>query len=135
MKKENKRISCIENGLTKEAKIELTEDIESVKIKFILEKRIIEKEDETFFGALIKVREELEKINIKLLCKGCCTNVYPSGMLLSMGTGRTAYSLTYGEQAKNNSLVDIFSPCLIEDYGTIKQQAEFFESWVESIGK
>ena len=82
-----------------------------------------------------KLRKDLEKINIKLLCKGCCKNVYPSGMILNMGTGRKAYTLSYGEQARMNSLVDIFTPCSVDQYATVQQQADFFKSWIKSIGK
>ena len=84
---------------------------------------------------MVKLRKDLEKINIKLLCKGCCKNVYPSGMILNMGTGRKAYTLSYGEQARMNSLVDIFTPCSVDQYATVQQQADFFKSWIKSIGK
>ncbi len=81
------------------------------------------------------MRRELENINIKLLCKGCCRNVYPSAIILSMGEGRKAYALTYGEQAKMENLVDIFTLCLVEEYATVKQQADFFQEWTNSLGK
>ena len=88
---------------------------------------------DNYFDTLIKLREELEKLNIKLLCKGCCKNVYPSGMLLCMGAGRNAYTLIYGEQAKMNSLVDIFDSCSIDEYATIQEQLEYFEEWTCSL--
>lgn len=131
---EKVNVLCVKNGLEMDAIIELSENEDNVRIKFILEEVIFEKEDETFFEALIKMRKDLEKMDIKLLCKGCCKNVYPSAMILKMGAGRKAYTLTYGEQAKMNSLVDIFAPCSIEQYGTVQQQADFFASWIESIG-
>ena len=34
-----------------------------------------------------------------------------------------------------NTLVDIFDLCLIEEYGTIEQQSEFFENWTSSLGR
>ena len=93
----------------------------------------LKKEGDNYFDTLIKLREELEKLNIKLLCKGCCKNVYPSGMLLCMGAGRNAYTLIYGEQAKMNSLVDIFDSCSIDEYATIQEQLEYFEEWTCSL--
>ena len=56
-------------------------------------------------------------------------------MILSMGERRKAYTLTYGEQAKRDSLVDIFTPCLVEEYATVKQQANFFQEWINSLRK
>ena len=93
----------------------------------------MKKEGDNYFDTLIKLREELEKLNIKLLCKGCCKNVYPSGMLLCMGAGRNAYTLIYGEQAKMNSLVDIFDSCSIDEYATIQEQLEYFGEWTCSL--
>ncbi len=133
MEKEIYNVLCIEKDREKDALIELTEKEDTVKIKFSLEKLVLEKEGDNYFEALIKLRQELEKINIKLLCKGCCKNVYPSGMILNMGEGRKAYTLIYGEQAKMKSLVDIFDSCSIEEYATIEQQSEYFENWTMSL--
>lgn len=88
---------------------------------------------DNYFDTLIKLREELEKSNIKLLCRGCCKNVYPSGMLLCMGAGRNAYTLIYGEQARTDSLVDIFASCSVDEYATIEEQLEYFEEWTHSL--
>lgn len=133
MEKEIYNILCIEKDQEKDALIELTENEDTVEIKFSLEELVLEKEGENYFETLIELRQELEKINIKLLCKGCCKNVYPSGMLLNMGAGRKAYTLICGEQAKMNSLVDIFDSCSIEEYATIEQQSEYFENWTMSL--
>lgn len=133
MEKERYSILCIEKGKEKDALIELTENEDTVKIKFSLEGLVLEKEGDNYFETLIQLRQEFEKMNIKLLCKGCCKNVYPSAMLLDMGAGKKAYTLIYGEQAKMTSLVDIFDPCAIEEYATIEQQSEYFEKWTRSL--
>lgn len=135
MEKEICNILCIEKAQEKKALIELTENEETVEIKFSLEKLVLEKEGDNYFETLNALREELEKRNIKLLCKGCCKNVYPSAMLLDMGSGRKAYTLIYGKQAKMDSLVDIFDACSIEEYATIEQQLEYFENWTISLGR
>ena len=93
MEKEICNVICIEKEQDRKAVIELTENQDSVTIKFSLGKLVLKKEGDNYFDTLIKLREELEKLNIKLLCKGCCKNVYPSGMLLCMGAGRNAYTL------------------------------------------
>lgn len=133
MEKENCKILCVEKYQNKIASLELTEKDDSVEIKFSLEKLMLNKEGDNFFDTLIELRKELEKMNIILLCKGCCKNVYPSGMLLGMGAGRKAYTLVHGEQAKMSSIVDIFDSCSFEEYGTIDQQADFFEDWINSL--
>ena len=133
MEKEICNVICIEKEQERKAVIELTENQDSVTIKFSLGKLVLKKEGDNYFDTLIKLREELEKLNIKLLCKGCCKNVYPSGMLLCMGAGRNAYTLIYGEQAKMNSLVDIFDSCSIDEYATIQEQLEYFEEWTCSL--
>lgn len=135
MEKEIYNILCIEKEQEKKALIILAENEETVEIKFSLEKLVLEKEGDNYFETLNALREELEKKNIKLLCKGCCKNVYPSAMLLNMGSGRKAYTLIYGKQAKMDSLVDIFDSCSIEEYATIEQQLEYFENWAISLGR
>ena len=133
MEKEIRKVTCIEKDQEKNAVIELTENNDSVTIRFSLGEYVLEKEKENYFDALIKLREELERRNIKLLCKGCSRNVYPSGMILSMGVGRKAYTLIYGQQAKMDSLVDIFDSCSVEEYATIEEQSEYFENWILSL--
>ncbi len=133
MEKQICNIICIENGQKRTVLIELAENEDYVSIKILLGGLVLIKEGDNYFETLIKLRRELEKMDIKLLCKGCCKNVYPSGMLLDMGTGRKAYTLSYGEQAKLNSMVDIFDDCSLEEYATIEEQSEYFESWILSI--
>lgn len=135
MEKEILKILCVEQYQEKSASIELIEKDDSVEIEFLLEKLMLRKDGDNFFETLTELRKDLEKRDIKLLCKGCCKNVYPSGMLLGMGAGRKAYTLTYGEQAKKSSIVDIFDSCLLEEYGNIEQQVEFFENWINSLGR
>lgn len=133
MEKEICNVTCIKKDQERNAVIELTENEDTVTIKFSFEKLVLEKEGDNYFETLIKLREELEKMDIKLLCKGCCKNVYPSGMLLGMGMGRNAYTLICGEQAKMNSLVDIFDSCSMDEYSTIEEQSEYFENWTISL--
>lgn len=133
MEKEVCNIICIEKNKERNAVIELTENEDTVTIKFSVGELVLIKEGDNYFETLIKLREELEKMNIKLLCKGCCKNVYPSGMLLNMGAGRNAYTLICREQAKRDSLVDIFDACLLDEYATIQEQLEYFENWTLSL--
>ena len=133
MEREKNNIVYIEKDEEKKAKLELIENEDNVVITLYMEAVKIEKKGENFFDTLIELREDLEKKNIKLLCKGCCRNVYPSGMLLSMGSGRNAYTLKYGEQAKMETLVDIFDSCSKEEYATVRDQLEYFENLILSL--
>ncbi len=133
MEREICNVICVENEQSKSAVIELTENEDGVIIRLSLGKLMLERSGDNYFDTLVELRKELEKMNIKLLCKGCCKNVYPSGMILSMGVGRKAYTLTYGEQAKINSLVDIFDICSLDEYATIEEQSEYFEEWISSL--
>lgn len=63
-------VICIEKEQNRSALIELTENEDSVTIRLSLGGLVIEKEEDNYFDTLIKIREELEKSNIKLLCKG-----------------------------------------------------------------
>ena len=89
----------------------------------------------SFFEALTGIRELLEKDNRYPICFGTCENVYPSGMSLSMGTGRLAYRCTLGSPARNEDIVDIFNADETCIPVTIETQKLFNRAWVESIGK
>lgn len=110
------------------------ENDEDVEIVLKVGDISIVKQADNFFEALIEIRKKLEKKKIKLLCKGCCKNVYPSAMILNMGSGRKAYSLTIGEPARLDSLVDIFSTCEVQEYASVDEQFNFFTKWLASIG-
>lgn len=86
-----------------------------------------------YFEVLVKLRGELEKEGIKLLCKGCAKNVYPSGMISDMGMGRNAYTLFLGLPARMDSLVDIFNECSESEYASVLEQQVYFEQWIRSI--
>ena len=131
---EQYNVKCIIDKNEQIGIIQARENVNDVKVVLKMENICIEKKANSFFEALVEIRRELEKKGIKLLCKGCCRNVYPSGMILEMGSGRKAYSLTMGKQAEINSLVDIFETCQIEDYASVDEQYIFFEQWCDSIG-
>lgn len=104
-------------------------DDDIIKLQFKSNHINILKSADNHFDALLELRKDLEKMGIKLLCKGCCENVYPSAMMFDMGNTRKAYTLNLGESAKKSSLVDIFDECYIEEYVSIKEQQNFFNKW------
>lgn len=126
-------ILCDKNGINQYAKVELIENDEDVSLIFMHDEFCTKINAENYFDALISLRKELEKRSIKLLCKGCARNVYPSAMILSMGTGEKAYTLTMGKQARMSDLVGIFEPCNIQEYASIIEQETFFKEWLNSL--
>ena len=87
----------------------------------------------TFFRAMSKIRANLELENKYLICYGASEDVYPSGMSVSMGTGRLAYRCKPGTPALRTDIVDIFNA---DDYcvpATIQAQKRFNEKWLKSI--
>lgn len=129
---EKYEIFCFVNGKYNKARLLLSEDEERNKIKFEMESCSIFAEAENYFYALIELRRELELKKIKLLCKGCSRYVYPSPMILSMGDAIEAYELTLGKHATMKNLVNIFSPCELDEYATIEEQLAYYEEWLKS---
>ena len=78
------------------------------------------------------MRKKLELKNIYLLCNASVINVYPSGMQKEFG-GTKAYKLQMGKQATLSDVVDIFDYDSELKIGSVKEQKEFFESWIESF--
>ena len=123
-------IPCLIEDNIRDVSIELFED-ELCKIAFDDGENVISSEAEHFWGALIKLRKILETQNIRLYCKGCARNVYPSPMILDMGDARVAYKMTLGKRVLKEDLVSIFDPCEPEEYATLEEQEEFFKTWIK----
>ena len=125
-------IPCLIEDNIRNVSIKLFED-ELCKITFDDGKNVISSEAEHFWGALIKLRKILETQNIRLYCKGCARNVYPSPMILDMGDADKAYKLSMGQKAVINNLVDIFKPCDPNEYASIEEQLSYYNMWVKSV--
>lgn len=130
MEIEKYTIPCLIEENIRDVSIELFED-ELCKITFDDGENAISSEAEHFWGALIKLRKILETLNIRLYCKGCARNVYPSPMILDMGDARVAYKMTLGQRVLREDLVFIFDPCEPEEYASIEEQEEFFNTWIK----
>lgn len=104
-----------------------------IEIQFSSQK--ISKTDDTFFQALQNLRKELEDKHIQILCNGAARNVYPSPMQMSMGSGRTAYLLKLGQQAKNADIIDIFGYQDSLTFVSVEEQEVFYRDWIRSISE
>lgn len=72
-------------------------------------------------------------MNIQIICNGAGKNVYPSGMQVSMGTGRAAYKLFLGQKASIADVVDIFDIDDSLEFVNISEQSDFYNTWVKSV--
>ncbi len=88
-----------------------------------------------FFGALMLLRTELEKVNVQLLCNGARRDVFPSGMCRDMGRGLKAYITKLGCPARSADLVNIFDYSEDPSLGSVAEQQAFRRKWSESLRK
>jgi len=109
------------------------DDGDMVLVKTTINGQKINIKGENFFSALLSLRKELEKENIQIVCNGAAKNVYPSPMQMSMGSGRTAYKLSMGQQATNSNMVDIFDCDEELDFVDIVEQSKYYTDWLQSV--
>ncbi|GHU38247.1 hypothetical protein FACS1894192_09370 [Bacilli bacterium] len=88
-----------------------------------------------YFEALQELRLILEQENLQILCNGAAINVFPSPMMLGMGTGRTAYKLKMGQKAKIEDTVDIFETDDSLEFGSVSKQKEYYFEWIHTPKK
>lgn len=129
---EKYEVMCNIKGKSVNAVIITNEKEGKYQINFMAEGYDISAEGENIFYAFIELRKRLELQDIKLLCKGCSRDVYPSPMILSMGDAIKAYKLTMGKHALTKDLVNIFEPCELDEYASIEEQYAYYEEWSRS---
>lgn len=109
-------------------------DPEEVLLETIINNKKYVINNKNYFLALRALRMLLEKEGIQLICNGAAENVYPSRMQLDMGTGRKAYRIIFGQQAKLSDVVDIFELDDTLHFVSVCEQDEFYDNWISSIG-
>ena len=102
--------------------------------KIEIERTIYFSKSDNIFDSIVELRKKLELNNIYLLCNASAINVYPSGMQKEFG-GTKAYKLQMGKQATLSDVVDIFDYDSELKIGSVKEQEEFYENWIESLRK
>ena len=127
-------INIINNGKIEKNKLFLSEIEDEINLKIEIERTIYFSKSDNIFDSVVELRKKLELNNIYLLCNASVINVYPSGMQKEFG-GTKAYKLQMGKQATLNDVVDIFDYDNRLKIGSVKEQEEFYESWLESLGK
>lgn len=109
------------------------DDEEMVLIELLILGDTISFKHENFFLALQSLRQHLEDKHIQVMCNGAALNVYPSTMQLSMGTGRLAYKVKFGEPAKLKDVVDIFEFDNSLRFVKIEEQFSYHIRWSKSL--
>ena len=138
MKDENNmeilEINIINNGKIEKNKLFLSEIEDEINLKIEIERTIYFSKSDNIFDSVVELRKKLELNNIYLLCNASAINVYPSGMQKEFG-GTKAYKLQMGKQAILIDVVDIFDYDSELKIGSVKEQEEFYENWIESLRK
>ena len=127
-------IEIINNGKIEKNKLFLSEIEDEINLKIEIERTIYFSKSDNIFDSVVELRKKLELKNIYLLCNASVINVYPSGMQKEFG-GTKAYKLQMGKQATLTDVVDIFDYDNGLKIGSVKEQEEFYENWIESLEK
>ena len=127
-------IEIINNGKIEKNKLFLLEIEDEINLKIEIERTIYFSKSDNIFDSVVELRKKLELKNIYLLCNASVINVYPSGMQKEFG-GTKAYKLQMGKQATLSDVVDIFDYDSELKIVSVKEQEEFYENWIESLGK
>ena len=131
---EIQNIEILNNGKIEKSKLFLLEIEDEINLKIEIENMVYFSKSDNIFDSVVELRKKLELKNIYLLCNASVINVYPSGMQKEFG-GTKAYKLQMGKQAVLADVVDIFDYDSELKIGSVKEQEEFFESWIESLRK
>ena len=131
---EIQNIEILNNGKIEKSKLFLLEIEDEINLKIEIENMVYFSKSDNIFDSVVELRKKLELKNIYLLCNASVINVYPSGMQKEFG-GTKAYKLQMGKQATLSDVVDIFDYDSELKIGSVKEQKEFFESWIESLRK
>ena len=90
-------------------------------------------EGSDLFDCLLSLRSRLDILGIKILCNGARIDAYPSPMLQSSGA-RKVYITEIGKQAIRENLVNIFDESDADKVGTVDQQINYHNKWIDSLG-
>ena len=129
---EIQNIEILNNGKVEKSKLFLLEIEDEINLKIEIKNVIYFSKGDNIFDSIVELRKKLESKDIYLLCNASVINVYPSGMQKEFG-GTKAYKLQMGKQATLSDVVDIFDYDSELKIGSVKEQEEFFESWIESF--
>lgn len=87
------------------------------------------------FESFCKLRKFLEEKGLKILCRGAQYNVYPSSASRNMTGGYKLYIYRMGEHPQRTDMVKIFDPADVNEVGTVQEQIDYHNRWIESVTK
>jgi hypothetical protein len=90
---------------------------------------------DNYFLALQDIRCQFESRNLQIIYNGAGKNVFPSTTQMSMGSGRKAYKLYIGLQAKLSDVVDNFQYDESLDFVSVDMQVQFYNDWIKCLSK
>ena len=120
--------------LTRECRLTIIDGEELCVIDITVENQTTRYEADSFFQALVEIRQDLEKEGGIIQCNGSDRRVFPSPLQMAMGWEK-AYLLELGRQARIQNVYNIFDtdkPDL--DCVTVIEQREFYNQWFDSLG-
>lgn len=121
--------TIFQNREVQDGKLFIVDYGDSLKITFQNEQLEIDEKGDFPFFILQSIREKLEEKDMLLLINASRWDVYPSGM---QQMNFNAYELELGKQASNSvNILDTTE--LIEKIGSVKEQNEFFNEWLDSL--
>jgi hypothetical protein len=97
---------------------------------------------EDFFDALCNLRLGLEAGGLRICVTGARVDAYPSGMSRDMGGGQMVYllrprglvgRLLGRRRGRTGRLVGLLSPAPCERVGSVAEQSEFYENWLNGL--
>jgi hypothetical protein len=82
------------------------------------------------FGALVRLRRQLEPDGLMVALQGSRRDAYPSGMARDMGGGMKVYVIRPGLPARPEDLVKTLDDAPPDHMATVDEQRAFFEAWL-----
>ncbi len=112
--------------------LEELQNTDDVSLSFLYAENSVNQVAADYFTALCRIREELEKQSISVICNGASKDVYPSPMMRDMGDGDQAYRLKIGVPPKMTDVVNIFEVDKNNFIpSTVIEQEEFYKEWLK----
>lgn len=87
------------------------------------------------FGALVRLRRQLEPDGLMVAVQGSRRDTYPSGMARDMGGGMQVYIMRPGLRGRREDLVKTLDDALPDQIATVDEQRAFAEAWRAELGR
>lgn len=94
---------------------------------------VVEASDSDLFDCLIRIRKQLERINLLLCCNGARRDCYPSRMSRDMGGAQRILKLEMGKVPSGRSMVDTFGEADPSHISTPEEQEGYYRAWLKSL--